>query len=280
MNCLNGKPIKEEREFAAAEIRTVVVGGSIVEPQKIILSPRVEIHRVIKSPQDEHAQHQLLDHHPPPQVIFTTTSSRTLITPCQNHTTESSHPDQQPLQRVQVIKDGRCFYAEESLTVTPARVIPKDNGMHLNHQHQPMQPQQHNHQRPTYPSSPPPLLVHQPDSKKGILSRQVNVILNLTDDGCPPDALANHGNGQQSLCGNGGNLFRPPVVSSSSTPMRPPPPPPPPRTKVIVSEEPSSSIPDLGKSSNKAQIIRDQNIQINLKWNENLHQISRVYNCV
>lgn len=41
-------------------------------------------------------------------------------------------------------------------------------------------------------------------------------------------------------------VFRTPVVSSTSQPMRPPPPPPPLKAKTAP-EEPSSSIPDLGK---------------------------------
>lgn len=231
----------------------MVVGGS-AEPQKIILSPRVEIHRVHKahhgpplplsSLDDEH--NHIADQHPPPQVIFTTTSSRAAINPI-NHIPLDDAGDpidhHQPLQRVQVIKDGRCFYAEESLTVTlPRNGAAKDTG---NGPHRSM----------IYSSSsPPPLLIHQPESKKVVLSRQVNVISNGIEDEFHINGNNNgNANGHQSvsLCAGGGgnsNVFRPPVVSSSSsTPMRPPPPPPPPRTKTVVSEEPSSSIPDLGE---------------------------------
>lgn len=247
MNCLATKSNKEEREFAAAEIRTVVVGGNngVAEPQKIILSPRVEIHRVHKAhgSMSDDLHNQIADQHPPPQVIFTTTSSRASITPTSHLPPERNSIDEhQPLQRVQVIKDGRCFYAEESITVTlPRNGTAKDNG-NGTHQHHPL----------VYSSSsPPPLLVHQPDSNKVVLSRQVNVISNVVEDDFQGSANSNgnsNGNGHQaSLCAGGNNVFRPPVVSSSSTPMRPPPPPPPPRTKMAMSEEPSSSIPDLGK---------------------------------
>lgn len=61
------------------------------------------------------------------------------------------------------------------------------------------------------------------------------------------------------------------IVSSTSSPtnagntMRPPPPPPPPKIKVMENklEEPSSSIPDLGKSHVYCTNIR-KNSNINL----------------
>lgn len=246
MNSLAAKPNQEEREYAAADIRTVVVGGGIAEPPKIILSPRVEIHRVHKahgsSPFDDQHNHHaaVVDQHPPPQVIFTTTSSRASITPGHSHIPLADQTnEQQPMQRVQVIKDGRCFYAEESITVTLPRIGGKDNG-HVP-QHRPM----------IYSSSsPPPLLIHQTDSKKVVLSRQVNVISNIIEDEFHGTANGSSNGHQAGVNGGSNNVFRPPVVSSTSTPMRPPPPPPPPRSKVTVSEEPSSSIPDLGECFN------------------------------
>lgn len=243
------KSIKEEREFAVADICTVVVdnGAPIPEPnQKIILSPRIEIQRVHKpqnrqpGPPDDQPNHQqIVDQHPPPQVIFTTSSSRAANhMPSQSPIIEHGIGDQQqPLQRVQVIKDGRCFYAEESISVTLPRLSTKDNG--------------HNGQSPAMvfsSSSPPPLLIHQPDSIKMVLNRQVNVISNFVEEEFHSNTIGS-GNGHQApLCASSQNVFRPPVVSSSSsTPMRPPPPPPPPRVKASLSEEPSSSIPDLGE---------------------------------
>lgn len=71
----------------------------------------------------------------------------------------------------------------------------------------------------------------QQEPRKYIVSRQVNVI---------------------SSGDNNETIFRPPIVSSTSNPlnpMRPPPPPPPPKLKCVTTEEPSSSIPDLGEFS-------------------------------
>lgn len=247
MQCVNGKTIKEERD---CDVRTVMIGDS----QKIILSPRVEIHRVLKAPPDE------LDH--PQQIIYTTTATnRTGHLPMVH--IESS---QQPIQRVQVIKDGR-FYEEPSLQSSAATIV-RSGGNSYNHE---------KGNGIVYQSSPPPLLhhsqpqqqhqhlAHSSEQKKIILSRQINVISNVgenrgsTDMGSttvtaisalpppplpppPPPSLSS----QQQLT-NGTGLFRPPVVSSTSNPMRPPPPPPPPRIKGASPEEPSSSIPDLGK---------------------------------
>lgn len=249
MNCFSGKTIKEE----PSDIRTVVIGG---ETQKIVLTPRVEIHRVIKTAPDEH----MLDQHPPPQVIFTTSASRAILQQHQQpQHSASPHAEPQPLQRVQVIKDGRCFYAEESLSVTPSsRGHSAVSVQHHSPQHKDNNGQEalqlHHHQRAPYPSSPPPLLVHnhhhhhhhQSDAKNHG-GRQINVISNglpSDEDGCDSPVPVN---GMLTSSNGSGSVFRPPVVSSSSTPMRPPPPPPPPRSKGSASEEPSSSIPDLGE---------------------------------
>lgn len=73
-------------------------------------------------------------------------------------------------------------------------------------------------------------IIGQQEPRKYIVSRQVNVI---------------------SSGDNNETIFRPPIVSSTSNPlnpMRPPPPPPPPKLKCVTTEEPSSSIPDLGES--------------------------------
>lgn len=65
------------------------------------------------------------------------------------------------------------------------------------------------------------------EPRKYIVSRQVNVISS----------------------GDNETIFRPPIVSSTSNPLNPmrPPPPPPPKLKCVTTEEPSSSIPDLGE---------------------------------
>lgn len=163
MQCLNNK-IKSED----CEIRTVVVAGSN-ESQKIILSPRVEFHRVIKTDPSDN------------ELIKVPSVSQ-----------------------VRVIKDGR-FYEE-------SRHFKDNNGINYSTQQQ----QQQN------------IGVQEP--RKYIVSRQVNVI--------------SSGDSNETI-------FRPPIVSSTSNPlnpMRPPPPPPPPKLKCVTTEEPSSSIPDLGES--------------------------------
>lgn len=191
MQRIDGKLIKEERMDCdiRKEVRTVVIG----EPQKVILTPRVEIHRVMKPPPPHDNESP-----PPPQVIFTSRSSSHQV-----------QPQPLPQQRVQVIKDGRCYeepsnrqyHADSESNVGGVVVIQQNISSQV--------------------ASEP---------KKFILSRQVNVISNASN-------LDRDSNG----------VFRPPVVSSTSTPMRPPPPPPPPKVKGVSPEEPSSSIPDLGK---------------------------------
>lgn len=185
MQCIDGKLIKEE-EHMECDIRNE--GRVVISEQKVILTPRVEIHRVMKPPPVHDS-----DAIPPPQIIFTSRSS--------NHQVQ---PQQIPQQRVQVIKDGRCYdessnrqYHTNSDTSIATVVQPNVSSQET-------------------------------EPKKFVLSRQVNVISNVDRD-------------------INGTVFRPPVVSSSSTPMRPPPPPPPPKNKGVSPEEPSSSIPDLGK---------------------------------
>lgn len=191
MQCIDGKLIKQEHMDCDIrnDVRTVVIG----EPQKVILTPRVEIHRVIKAPPPHDSESP-----PPPQIIFTSRSSSS------NHQLQSQQLHQ---QRVQVIKDGR-FYEEPS-----NRQYHTDSDSNIGG----VVVVQQNHSSQ---------VVSEP--KKFVLSRQVNVISNVDRD-------------------SNGTIFRPPVVSSTSTPMRPPPPPPPPKIKGISPEEPSSSIPDLGK---------------------------------
>lgn len=186
MQCIDGKLIKEEQMECDIrnEARTVVVGE-----QKVILTPRVEIHRVMKPSPPTHDSDAL----PPPQVIFTSRSSNNQV-----------QQQQLPQQRVQVIKDGRCY--EES----------SNRQYHMNSDTNVAGIVQPNHSSQVT------------EPKKFVLSRQVNVISNVDRD-------------------INGTVFRPPVVSSTSTPMRPPPPPPPPKNKGVSPEEPSSSIPDLGK---------------------------------
>lgn len=152
MQCLSNK-IKSE------DCETRTVAGSN-ESQKIILSPRVEFHRVIKTD------------------------------PSDNELTKVPSVSQ-----VRVIKDGR-FYEESR-------------------------------QFKDYSTPQPQNIGGQPEPRKYIVSRQVNVISS----------------------GDNETIFRPPIVSSTSNPLNPmrPPPPPPPKLKCVTTEEPSSSIPDLGE---------------------------------
>lgn len=262
MQCFNGKLIKEEQlhqhysvSTVATDVRTVVIG----EPQKIILSPRVEIHRVLKSAPDEMDE--------PPQVIFTTVSNSPRshghhqdmhhMTHHQHQESPSPPPLAPPLlqqQRVQVIKDGR-FYEEPTTVVRSFGGHQKDNSASLYQSspppllhHQQQQQQQQSHHQMQHPQQQHQQHVHlSAETKKVSVGRQINVISNIGErdlDGGTTTVTVVPMNGI-----NDGSVavFRPPVVSSTSTPMRPPPPPPPPRIKGSSPEEPSSSIPDLGE---------------------------------
>lgn len=236
-------------------IRTIVIG----EQQKIFLSPRVEVRRVVKQipatlidRQQTISTGNTMDDTEPRIQIISKPMQRALNSP-------------PGLHHVRVIKDGR-FYEDHlpinsrhsSATPTSPQIdFSNDrNGFHHSHQtsHQ-IQPNhcdlspEHHHVQQTQ---------HQQSSRKYIVSRQINVI--STSDQ---------------------NVFRtPPVVSSTTqqqtsnnlqkqqmqhqqhqqqqsqqmTSMRPPPPPPPimhrVKTNNSMSEEPSSSIPDLGKFCN------------------------------
>lgn len=270
MQCHNGKLIKEEQlqqrytvGTVATDVRTVAIG----EPQKIILSPRVEIHRVIKSAPDE------MDD--PAEIIFSTISNSPQshghhqemqhIVHHQHESSPSPPPLASPLpqqQRVQVIKDGR-FY-EEPTPVVRSIGVQKDNSS-IMYQSSPPPLLHHHHNLQQQSNQLPQIQHHQQqhhqqqhhqqhmqqqasaEPKKLAAGRQINVISNIVErgvDGGTTTVTAVPVNGSH----NGtGAVFRTPVVSSTSTPMRPPPPPPPPRIKGSSPEEPSSSIPDLGE---------------------------------
>ncbi len=139
MQCIDGKLIKEEHmECDIRSERTVVISE-----QKVILTPRVEIHRVVKPP-PVHDSESL----PPPQIIFTSRSSN-----------GQGQSQQVPQQRVQVIKDGRCY--EES----------SNRQYHTNSDTSMAVVVQPNHSSSQ---------VTEP--KKFVLSRQVNVISNVDRD--------------------------------------------------------------------------------------------------
>lgn len=190
---------------------------------------------------------------------------------------------QEPFQqRVHVIKDGR-YYGESHHT----------DGAHTQSLH-----------REQSPPLPPLLPVQQPTDgllKRGgasdtsAMNRQV--IVNTCNG-----KSTNESRDSASV----NVVFRPPVVSSSCQPMRPPPPPPPPKSKINASEEPSSSIPDLGEYpfiltfltflwltfffcccciENKNLPDRIclwllyQNREIHIKWMENIQKSTWLFGC-
>lgn len=140
MQCIDGKLIKEEHMECDLrnEARTVVISE-----QKVILTPRVEIHRVMKPPPPVHDSESL----PPPQIIFTSRSS--------NHQVQ---PQQIPQQRVQVIKDGRCYDESSNRQYHTDSDVNMAVVVQPNHSSQVTEP------------------------KKFVLSRQVNVISNVDRD--------------------------------------------------------------------------------------------------
>lgn len=192
------------------EIRTIVIG----EPQKIILSPRVEVRRVVKHVPaiiDRQHDHQFQHHHQHHQ--------HEMEPKIQIITKPYNPPRPMSPQHVHVIKDSR----------------------------QQQQQQHYNNDGETYQNG-------ECSPRKYIVSRQINVI-STSSPSSSSGGGSNDGNG----------VFRTPVVSSTTTAanasaaaaaaasamMRPPPPPPPPSVKIKtanLNEEPSSSIPDLGKS--------------------------------
>lgn len=237
-------------------IRTIVIG----EQQKIFLSPRVEVRRVVKQipatlidRQQTISTANTMDDTEPRIQIISKPMQRALNSP-------------PGLHHVRVIKDGRFYEDHLPINARHSSATPTSpqidfsndrNGFHHSHQtsHQTIQQNhcelspEHHHGQQTQ---------HQQSSRKYIVSRQINVI--STSDQ---------------------NIFRtPPVVSSTTqqqtsnnlqkqqmqsqqhqqqqsqqmTSMRPPPPPPPiihrVKTNNSMSEEPSSSIPDLGEFRN------------------------------
>lgn len=220
MQCLNtsqsNKIKTEDGHHHGSEIRTIVIG----EPQKIILSPRVEVRRVVNGVPgailERHHSIQSEDIEPKIQII-------TKPMPAVIHGRSSSPPG---LQQVRVIKDGR-FYDEH-------------------HHHSPvrhhLQSSQQQHHSNNYQSSV------REEPRKYVVSRQINVISTSDQNVFRPPVVSsttiasnNHHSNNNNINGN-----------STSTAMRPPPPPPPTMHKMkitnSISEEPSSSIPDLGKS--------------------------------
>lgn len=228
----------------------------------------------LNASQQQPQQHQQQSQ---PIVIGTlkSTAARLNYQPCddiiaQTQSISPQQQQQQPQQRVHVIKDGRFFY-EEPLPIanaTTQQLSRTSNNLAII-------------DSKTSTQMPPPQSVgtELPLTKQRIiLNRQIIVQPNAngstsTNSGVHGDqqsiddihfsarakkltALNGQGSSSNSMSAttNAGDtvnvVFRAPIVSSSSNqPMRPPPPPPP-KIKGVPSEEPSSSIPDLGESIN------------------------------
>lgn len=286
MQCVNNGRMKDEDEMAS--LHPIVIDEtshiqhhhqqhhhqpslqqhlqSSQQQQKVILSPRIEIHRIIKNqPKDDDviitnnsngcgnsvADVSVLQPVNQSEHTFVSPNGRSPI--IQSYVHHEQRPTEQ--QRVHVIKDGR-FY-EEPRQHYKDNINQSINGHSQQHlkEHSPkpialLIQSQSTQQSSVSPSTssissasslpigtttavmpaPPP----QPEStKRVIINRQIIVNPN--------------GNSNDSQDNSVNVVFRPPVVSSSCQPMRPPPPPPPPKVKCAPSEEPSSSIPDLGE---------------------------------
>lgn len=252
-----GNRIKEEQTFCSIATTDERDAVGCDDRQKIILSPRTEMHRVLKSPPDELDQ--------PPQIIYTSSRGSPLSHAQLHEQMSAPETTNSSLQRVQVIKDGR-FYEEPVRSYTSDPVVyhspdaPSSPPQFLHNQQQPPNHQIHHHHEEGMREIEAEKLHFDQQwqqQRKVIISRQINVISNVGDEDpnggtttVTPIPLPPPQPHQQPDAANGSNgtgVFRPPDVSSTSTPMRPPPPPPPPRIKGSSPEEPSSSIPDLGE---------------------------------
>lgn len=215
------------------EIRTIVIG----EQQKIFLSPRVEVRRVVKqvpsSLIDRHNHHntgvsqQLIDDMEPRIKIITKPMQRPLNSP-------------PGLHHVRVIKDGRFYddHHHPGQSQLSDHQFTTTNGNYQ--QQRAMSPEHHQQQSP----------------RKYVVSRQINVI-STSDQNvfrAPPVVSSTTMSAAQQT----NNLHQKQVQQQNQsqspqqlTSMRPPPPPPPImhriKTSNSMSEEPSSSIPDLGE---------------------------------
>lgn len=240
--------------------------------QKIILSPRVDyIQRnnsnsisTTSNQYDLHRSKSPLPHsiQSPPQIIITRA-----IPPSSTSSSSSHHQFSAPMhtQQVRVIRDGRLY--EETLHKRP--LSPMSSHHHIE------PPQILNQIRTVrarmlddHPQSHLQQYHQSNQQQKYVVTRHVNVISgnsnnnNNTHKHMDPIPLNSNISSNCSSSNHNNNVFRTPVVSSSSNPsspststaMRPPPPPPPLKIKNTsppimggCSEEPSSSMPDLGE---------------------------------
>lgn len=226
------------------EIRTIVIG----EQQKIFLSPRVEVRRVVKQvPAALIDRHHTLSSGPNSHSIDDDMEPRIQIITKPMQRALNSPPG---LHHVRVIKDGR-FYddhhpvsSRHNSAPTSPQIDHFSNGNNFyNHHHQ-----QQQHHRELSPEQ------HQQSPRKYVVSRQINVISTSDQNVFRTPPVVSSTTQQQTT----NNLQKQQQVqqqqqqqSQQMTSMRPPPPPPPImhriKTSNSMSEEPSSSIPDLGE---------------------------------
>lgn len=241
------------------EIRTIVIG----EQQKIFLSPRVEVRRVVKqvpshpSLLDRQQTSVPLDDMEPRIQIISKPMQRALNSP-------------PGLHHVRVIKDGRFYddhHQHRTSSATTAPISPQmdfsntNNGFHHTHQTHHQQQQSH-HRDSLSPNEHHGGQQHQSSPRKYVVSRQINVI-STSDQNVfrTPPVVSSTTQVQQTSNGNMQKQHQHQQMQQQQhqqqsqqqmTSMRPPPPPPPimhrVKTTNSMSEEPSSSIPDLGKS--------------------------------
>lgn len=217
----SGSVAKIKQEDDLEHLQTIVGIESAASTQqlqqKIILTPRMEVHRVIKGQKDTKNDDEL--HNNGSNIVSTRSQNNSPVLISLSTAGNNFGREIIQDQRVHVIKDGR--YYDDS---------------HFNHH--PMNNTQsmvHPCEQST-PTMPQLMPVQQSidDNTKNISANR-EVIVNTIK------ASKSHESRE-----NVSVVFRPPVVSSSCQAMRPPPPPPP-KLKNNATEEPSSSIPDLGK---------------------------------
>lgn len=218
-NSGNVATIKQEEDLE--HLQTSVGNESAASTQqlqqKIILTPRMEIHRVIKGQKDIKNDDEM--HNNSSNIVSTRSQNNSPVLISLSTAGNNFGREILQEQRVHVIKDGR-YYDDSHFIHHPI-----NNTQSVVHQCE-----QSSNTMPQLLSAPQSI----DDNTKNISTNR-EVIVNTTKTSKLHESREN-----VSV------VFRPPVVSSSCQAMRPPPPPPP-KLKNNTTEEPSSSIPDLGK---------------------------------
>lgn len=231
--------------------------------QKIILSPRIEIHRVVKNHETDITYDRSENSSPiydeksltnggnvSPEAI----QQHQFVTPtCRLANYRESRTDKpitmiatqniqtNAMQRVHVIKDGR-FYEE-------SHYVDLQQTKHQHLQQQQINDIERDHRRS---NSPEINGSHIHQMQRAINENDHTASSTLTSTMTQNSPSASSPSSidtvsiKQRTTHNRQIIVNPNTVSSSNQPMRPPPPPPP-KVKSVPTEEPSSSIPDLGK---------------------------------